>query len=72
MIDRLRVAVIDRMIQTLNVGWTFVLISGLIVVFSPILVILWYKGMGWRLARMDKQAARSAAKAEKVHAKAVS
>ena len=45
------IAVIEIMIDSVHAGWTFTILAGLITLCSPVFVVLWKKGRGWRLKR---------------------
>lgn len=53
------------MYSTLGAGWTFVLLSGLVLLATPCPIIVTMKGRSWR----DKRKAKKAAKKEKKEAK---
>ncbi|KAI0375161.1 MFS general substrate transporter [Pilatotrama ljubarskyi] len=54
------VSVIDLILKALGTGWTYVLLSGICVVFSPIYWILIHYGPKWRaIRRAKRQAAKS-------------
>lgn len=59
------VASIQSMYSTLGAGWTFVLLSGLVLLATPCPIIVTMKGRSWR----DKRKAKKAAKKEKKEAK---
>ncbi|ODN72868.1 hypothetical protein L202_08295 [Cryptococcus amylolentus CBS 6039] len=61
------VASIQTMYKTMGAGWTFVLLTGLVILGSPLPIITVYKGRGWR----EKRDARHAKKAEEQANKAV-
>ncbi|ODN85271.1 hypothetical protein L198_07595 [Cryptococcus wingfieldii CBS 7118] len=48
-------ATIQMMYETLNAGWTFVLLSGLVVVFMPFPISVVRYGRRWRAARERKE-----------------
>ncbi|KAJ3455789.1 hypothetical protein MRS44_017271 [Fusarium solani] len=55
------VAFIDKMIATLRVGPTFLALGFITLACVPLLTLEWYCGMGWRLARVEKERMRQKA-----------
>lgn len=58
------------MYNTLGAGWTFVLLTGLVVIASPLPIIVIKKGRGWRDKRKEKKEAKNEEKKAKKEAKA--
>ncbi|KAL7285431.1 hypothetical protein ACG7TL_000528 [Trametes sanguinea] len=59
------VSVIDLILKAIGTGWTYVLLCGICVVFSPIMWILIRYGPTWRARRRAKHQAAKAAKERK-------
>ncbi|RPD67367.1 MFS general substrate transporter [Lentinus tigrinus ALCF2SS1-7] len=57
------VSVIDLMLKRLGTGWTYVLLSGLCIVFSPSYYILMHYGPRWRAQRRARRQAAEASTA---------
>lgn len=58
-------AVIQTMIDALGLGWTYVIFGVVYLMFSPVLILQYYKGQQWRKqskAKEDRKAAQVAAK----------
>jgi MFS family permease len=64
------VAGIQPMIDSISVGPSFLLLAGITTVLSPLLVLEWFYGAGWRDERKEllarKEEAQKAADAEKI------
>ncbi|WVQ73805.1 hypothetical protein IAR50_003386 [Cryptococcus sp. DSM 104548] len=58
-------ATIQQMYKTLNAGWTFVLLTGLIVVFVPFPVAVVRYGKKWRKARFAREERKKQSAVEK-------
>ncbi|ODO09248.1 hypothetical protein I350_02848 [Cryptococcus amylolentus CBS 6273] len=48
-------ATIQKMYKTFGAGWTFVLLTGLVVVFLPFPIAVIRNGKGWREARLQRE-----------------
>ncbi|OSX67227.1 hypothetical protein POSPLADRAFT_1051377 [Postia placenta MAD-698-R-SB12] len=57
------VSVIDLILNALGAGWTYVLLAGICVLFSPIMVIMYHYGPRWRARRRARRQAREADRA---------
>ena len=57
------VSVVDLMLKRLGTGWTYVLLSGICIVFSPAYFILMHYGPTWRAKRRARRQAAEASKA---------
>ncbi|KAH9950873.1 major facilitator superfamily domain-containing protein [Amylocystis lapponica] len=53
------VSVIDLILNAIGPGWTYVLLAGICVFFSPLMVITRYMGPKWRARRRARRAASS-------------
>ena len=51
------VSVLDLMIESMGVGWTFVLLSGLCVAVAPLLLVIMFIGPKFRRDRREREAA---------------
>ena len=56
------VSIIDLILKRLGTGWTYVLLSGICVAFSPTYWILIKYGPKWRAQRRARQQAAEAGK----------
>ncbi|OWT38522.1 hypothetical protein AYX14_05816 [Cryptococcus neoformans] len=59
------VASIQSMYNTLGAGWTFVLLTGLVVIASPLPIVVIKKGRGWRDTRKEKRESKKEKKEAK-------
>ena len=67
------VSVIDVIINSVDIGWTYVILGALCIAVAPIMFIVMRMGPKWRARRRARQsAARQSKKAEKAAEKAVS
>lgn len=57
------VSVIDLILNALGAGWTYVLLAGICLLFSPIMVIMYHYGPRWRARRRARRQAREANRA---------
>ena len=48
------VAFVDKMIETLGVGATYLGLAFLVIAFTPLLIANWLWGMEWRLSRAQQ------------------
>lgn len=53
------------MYNTLGAGWTFVLLTGLVVIASPLPIVVIKKGRGWRDTRKEKRESKKEKKEAK-------
>lgn len=44
-------AAVNPLIQRLGIQWTYYLVAGVLVVVSPLLLVVYYKGWEWRRAQ---------------------
>lgn len=51
-------AAIVPMAKAMGNGWAYTLVSGLFIVYSPLLMFVMSRGMGWRRAKRDKENAK--------------
>jgi MFS family permease len=58
------VAVIQLIIDSLGAGYAFLTLAILTAAMSPLLILEWYFGAGWRIARTERLAAEEARKKE--------
>ncbi|KAK8861358.1 hypothetical protein IAR55_002177 [Kwoniella newhampshirensis] len=58
-------AVVQTMYKNLHAGWTFVLWTGLVIVFIPLPALVVKYGRGWRQARTAREQRKAKAKAER-------
>ncbi len=52
-------AVIIPLINKIGSGWAFVLVGALYIVFSPLMFLIMWKGMGWRKELSEKKAKKA-------------
>ncbi|WVQ77779.1 hypothetical protein IAR50_007469 [Cryptococcus sp. DSM 104548] len=65
MFAAIAVACVQTMYSVMGAGWTFVLLTGLVIAGSPLPIITVFKGKQWRDKRKERKEARKARKAEK-------
>ncbi|KAH9950874.1 major facilitator superfamily domain-containing protein [Amylocystis lapponica] len=53
------VSIIDLILNAIGTGWTYVLLAGICVFFSPLMVVTRYMGPKWRARRRARRAAAS-------------
>ncbi|ODN98058.1 hypothetical protein I350_07700 [Cryptococcus amylolentus CBS 6273] len=64
MFAAIAVACVQTMYNTMGAGWTFVLLTGLVIAGSPLPIITVFKGKQWRDKRKEKKELKKAKKAE--------
>lgn len=65
------VSVIDVIINSVDIGWTYVILGALCIAVAPIMFIVMRMGPKWRASRRARQSASQSKKAEKAAEKAV-